>query len=152
MVPQVTAASFIFILLQKSSSPLLSDTSSPLLSKLVPPQSCKCSWVSSEPWAQNLNLIICAIHIYVWPSVATTGHPPSKRNKKTRCIFHKMNSLLPSLYWHLLISHPETLDAYFIKWTIRAISNKFLTIHKKRPCRNLSAQNVINVQCTLYKS
>ena len=54
MGPQVTAASFIFILLQKSSSPLLSDRSSPLLSKLVPPQSCKCSWVSSEPWAQSL--------------------------------------------------------------------------------------------------
>ena len=32
MGPQVTAASFIFILLQKSSSPLLSDRSRPLLS------------------------------------------------------------------------------------------------------------------------
>ena len=54
MVPKVTAASFIFILLQKSSSPLLSDRSKPLRSNPVPPQSCKCSWVSSEPWAQNL--------------------------------------------------------------------------------------------------
>ena len=32
----------------------LSDRSSPLLSNLVPSQSCKCSWVSSEPWEQSL--------------------------------------------------------------------------------------------------
>ena len=37
MVPQLTEASFIFILLQKSISPLLSDRSSPLHSNLVPP-------------------------------------------------------------------------------------------------------------------
>ena len=54
MGPQVTAAIFIFILLQKSSSPLQSDRSSPLLSNLVPSQSCKCSWVSSESCEQSL--------------------------------------------------------------------------------------------------
>ena len=55
MGPQVTAAILIFILLQKSSSPLQSDRSSPLLSNLVPSQSSKCSWVSSESEEQSLH-------------------------------------------------------------------------------------------------
>ena len=43
----------IFILLQKSSGPLQSDRSSPLLSNLLPLQSCKCSWVSTNDYSRS---------------------------------------------------------------------------------------------------
>ena len=103
MGPQVTAAILIFILLQKSSNPLQSDRSSPLLSNLVPSQSCKCSWVSSESCEQSLQPMLFTwecLKLPLTPAIALALYLIYTLTLSTLSVAHIWSSVL---WWAMLV-------------------------------------------------